>query len=304
MSSAPAQGLPGKLSVFRAIADRVWAASRPAIGSLVYANGGLGDELMLTAIAREARAAGQPLHILTAMPELWRNNSDAASVNVDLNRWLYAKRRGWIQSSITHLVYDTTSRGRHIAQQMAGHVAVNLRNNWRPVIADIASVPNSARDRIVVQNSCRGARYASTTKEWSQSKWDELLEKLTQFEIIHLGTARDPALPGVIDLRGRTTLREAAGYLAGARLFIGLESGLMHVAAAVGTPSIIVYGGRTEPAQTGYPWHHHITRTPPCAPCGLNDGCPNHLICLDIPVAEVERTMWAALAAGAPNHAA
>jgi heptosyltransferase-2 len=50
-----------------------------------------------------------------------------------------------------------------------------------------------------------------------------------------LGDANDPALPGALDLRGRTTLRQAAAVLAGCRLFIGNDSGLKHIAAAMGT---------------------------------------------------------------------
>ena len=50
------------------------------------------------------------------------------------------------------------------------------------------------------------------------------------------------ALPGAIDLAGCLSLAEAAACLARCRLFIGNDSGLMHLAAAAGTPTIGLFG--------------------------------------------------------------
>ena len=50
------------------------------------------------------------------------------------------------------------------------------------------------------------------------------------------------ALPGVIDLAGSLTLPEAAACLARCRLFIGNDSGLMHLAAAAGTATLGLFG--------------------------------------------------------------
>ena len=50
------------------------------------------------------------------------------------------------------------------------------------------------------------------------------------------------ALPGAIDLAGRLSLPEAAACLARCRLFIGNDSGLMHLAAAAGTPTLGLFG--------------------------------------------------------------
>ncbi len=50
------------------------------------------------------------------------------------------------------------------------------------------------------------------------------------------------ALPDAIDLAGRLTLPEAAACLARCRLFVGNDSGLMHLAAAAGTPTLGLFG--------------------------------------------------------------
>ena len=50
------------------------------------------------------------------------------------------------------------------------------------------------------------------------------------------------ALPGSIDLIGRLSLPEVAACLSRASLFIGNDSGLMHLAAAAGAPTIGLFG--------------------------------------------------------------
>ena len=266
---------------------RIWAAWGRKPDQVYYANGGIGDELMLTAIAAAARAADRPLHLIAAYPEIWRGNADPASVETNLPRWHYAKLRGWIDTQVTHLAY-VTGNGRSIAEQMAAHTGVALSAGWRPVLATSTRIPREAR-RLVLQNSCRGARYAASTKEWPQARWIELVARLApDFELIQVGTLLDPLLPGVHDRRGATTLRGVADLIASARGFVGLESGLMHVAAAVRTPAVIIVGGRTRPQETCYPFNRNIARSPTCAGCALNEGCPHNLVCLDIPAEEVE----------------
>lgn len=50
------------------------------------------------------------------------------------------------------------------------------------------------------------------------------------------------ALPEAIDLAGRLTLPEAAACLARCALFVGNDSGLMHLAAAAGAPTLGLFG--------------------------------------------------------------
>src|SRR5581483_7358784 len=231
------------------IRTRLWAGLGGKPDRIYYAGGGIGDELMLTAVAAAARAAGTPISILAKYPEVWQDNGDPARIETDFELWFYARRRAWIAAEIIHLAYENGQR-RHIAEQMAEKAGVRLPTGWRPVLR----LKNSGqRDSklIVIQNSCRGARYAAETKEWPQSRWQELIRHLVpEFHLVQLGTAQDPPLEAVEDRRGRTTLREAAGLLQRAGLFLGLESGLMHVAAAVGTPAVIIYGGRSRPGET------------------------------------------------------
>ncbi|HEX5855966.1 MAG TPA: glycosyltransferase family 9 protein, partial [Thermoanaerobaculia bacterium] len=83
-------------------------------------------------------------------------------------------------------------------------------------------------------------------------------------------------------------LPEALGVLAEARLFLGNDSGLAHLASAAGTPSVVVFGS-TDPDATR-PWDGPrpdgkpvrlalVRRRTLCAPCRF-DVCPIDHACM------------------------
>ena len=65
------------------------------------------------------------------------------------------------------------------------------------------------------------------------------------------GLAREiiAAVPGTIDLSGRTSILELAGVAHRARLAIGNDTGPMHVTAAVGCPSLVLFSAESDPAR-------------------------------------------------------
>jgi lipopolysaccharide heptosyltransferase I len=71
-----------------------------------------------------------------------------------------------------------------------------------------------------------------------------------------------------IDLTARTTLKELVGVIAEARVMVTNDSGPMHVAAAVGTPAVAIFGP-TNPLRTGPygPGHRVVTAAARCRPC-------------------------------------
>lgn len=77
----------------------------------------------------------------------------------------------------------------------------------------------------------------------------------------------------VTDLSGRLSLKQLAALTARAQAFIGVDSAPMHIAAAMGTPTAVLFGPSGDP-EWG-PWqvpHRIITSNHICRPCG-NDGC-------------------------------
>jgi lipopolysaccharide heptosyltransferase II len=98
--------------------------------------------------------------------------------------------------------------------------------------------------------------------------------------------ARAPAGAGVRDLVGATSLPQLVALTRRARLFVGCDTGPMHVAAALGTPVVALFGP-ADPARTGpFGDGHVVVRVPPpCAPCGRKTcNQPRHACMQDITV--------------------
>jgi len=69
--------------------------------------------------------------------------------------------------------------------------------------------------------------------------------------------------PGVRDLVGQTSLPQLVALARRARLFLGCDTGPMHVAAALDTPVVALFGP-ADPAVTGpYGSGHRVLRAPP-----------------------------------------
>jgi heptosyltransferase-1 len=120
---------------------------------------------------------------------------------------------------------------------------------------------------------------------WESKNWfadqiaacANLLRRDHRLGVVLLGGANDRQLaeqslaltePGVVNLTGSTSLREAIGIIARAKVAVGPDTGLMHIAAALSVPVISLWGA-TEPARTG-PYGFAslaIKGEAPCSPC-------------------------------------
>jgi heptosyltransferase-2 len=93
-----------------------------------------------------------------------------------------------------------------------------------------------------------------------------------------------------------------AAALAGVDLLVACDSGPVHLATAVGTPVLAIFGP-TSPERWGPPSPGRAVSLPlPCAPCSNHGGarCPegHHRCMLDLPAARVASAAEAMLAAG------
>ena len=102
-----------------------------------------------------------------------------------------------------------------------------------------------------------------------------------------------PAAGEVIDLCGKTTLEDVIDLLSVPRLAVSNDSGLMHIAAAVGCPVVAVYGA-TSPAYTPpmVEKSRIMYRDIECSPCWERKCRYGHYRCLtEIMPAEVSRAV-------------
>ncbi|WP_245576376.1 glycosyltransferase family 9 protein [Desulfovibrio cuneatus] len=131
-------------------------------------------------------------------------------------------------------------------------------------------------------------------KTWPEHTWRTLATLLRQsgipFIVLGQGTPLLPNAPE--DLVNNTTLRETCALLGHCRCLITGDSGPMHLASAVGTPVVALFGPTT-PEWGFYPAGPHDTvleRPLPCRPCSLHGKgtCPRNGQCLqDIAPEEV-----------------
>ena len=154
-----------------------------------------------------------------------------------------------------------------------------------PTVAPAIPIP----DVLIATGGTRSA------KLWPVDYWQDLIGRCAQagLTIGLLGAApsvqkaaygsadgeasllRETAL---LDLRGKFTLPEVAGALAQARGCVTIDNGIMHLASAVGTPTVALFGA--SPAELWapqLPWLQVSMPKVPCTLCQenrfLNEGC-------------------------------
>jgi lipopolysaccharide heptosyltransferase I len=125
------------------------------------------------------------------------------------------------------------------------------------------------------------------TKLWGDDRFAELIRRLPADRIVLTGSAADRArldrlAPGCRNLAGKTSLPELADLYAQCAVVVTNDTGPMHIAAAVGTPVVAIFGP-TDPSLTGpYGPNHTILRAGlPCSPC-LSRQCQHnpHMECM------------------------
>ncbi len=139
------------------------------------------------------------------------------------------------------------------------------------------------------------------SKDWGRENWRTLLEALGRaypgYALALMGApeeseASEFAAGGwrvgagegspVIQLCGRLTPRESAACFARSRMFLGHDSGPMHLAATVQTPCVAIFAARNIP-RVWYPYgkqHRVIYHRVECAGCGLETCIAERKRCL------------------------
>jgi heptosyltransferase-3 len=167
-------------------------------------------------------------------------------------------------------------------------------------VQDLLASLGLAEKSFVVMHPGAGWRFKCWTPEgyarvieFFEDQWD-LPVVLTGTRAAHeqelLAAVRKECRAAPIDLTGRLSLKELGALISKARLFFGMDSAPMHLAAAVNTPAVALFG--PSGVFNWGPWgegHLVIKKAWDCLPCG-RDGCEGSKVsrCLtEMTVAEV-----------------
>lgn len=166
------------------------------------------------------------------------------------------------------------------------HVPAQRKQRAETILLGGGSRPNAFRIAIGA-----GASYGSA-KCWLPDRFAAVADRLTEnsdADVILFGTAGEKAVSSAIaaamrrppiDLTGQTAIADLPALLAQCHLFVGNDSGAMHVAAAVGLPVVAVFGP-TDPEGTApvTPRCTIVQEKPYCSPCFLR-RCPTDHRCM------------------------
>jgi len=135
---------------------------------------------------------------------------------------------------------------------------------------------------------------SSHNKSWPAENWEKLIVNNPRYNFLQLGLADEELIRGAVDLRGKTTLRQAFGVIKTVRAFIGPDSALAHVATAFRTPAVVLFGAST-PMVWGHATNKNLYCAPHCSPCLdtlSKNPCPYGKPCMsNITVSDVERAL-------------
>jgi len=171
--------------------------------------------------------------------------------------------------------------------KVLGDIDLDDENNWDMCLTrQEMEAAGACLDKLVpyAQILAISLGTKNQSNDWGIHNWEHLLSKLSGllsgWQLVVIGAADEVTTAekcitawgdNAINLCGKTTPRVSAALLKNAALFIGHDSGPIHLAAAVGTPCVGIYSARNMPGQ----WfpkgknNQLLYNLPECAGCGL-----------------------------------
>jgi len=250
-----------------------------------------GDVVMLTAAVRDLHRCypGQFVtDVRTSCPQLWENNPFVAPLDE-------ADPEVLTLACEYPLIHESNTRPYHFLLGFVEFLNDRLGLRIRPTAfrGDIhLSAPErswmSQVEEITGEDTpfwivVSGGKYDFTTKWWDPRRYQAVVDHFRgEIQFVQVGELghHHPPLEGVIDLRGKTDLRQLVRLVHHAAGVVTPVSLLMHLAAAVETREsrprqracVVVAGGREPPQWEAYP-HHQFLHTNGALACCDNGGC-------------------------------
>ena len=250
-----------------------------------------GDVVMLTAAVRDLHRSypgGFLTDVRTACAQLWENNPDitpldesGSETEVIACHYPLIYRSNSVPVHFLHGFIDYLNRTLDLQIELSEfRGAIYLSEDekrWRSQVAEITGGDPS------FWIISAGGKTDFTVKWWDWRRYQEVVDYFRgEILFVQIGDASHyhPPLENVIDLRGRTDLRQLVRLVYHSEGLLSPVSLPMHLAAAVevrpgrpkNRPCVIVAGGREPPHWEAYP-HHQFIHTVGSLPCCDNGGC-------------------------------
>lgn len=175
------------------------------------------------------------------------------------------RRLGWFSAE-----YDDTALSIHYAEEDAAHVDAMLAVRGLDVDRFILVHPGSRW----FYKCWPADRVAALINALQQQGWAVALSGApSEEEAEMISAVKAGLLQPVDDFSGQLSLKQMAVLIERARLLVGVDSLPMHMAAAVQTPVVALFGPSRD--KVWGPWrvaHRQVSLDLPCRPCNL-PGC-------------------------------
>jgi ADP-heptose:LPS heptosyltransferase len=236
---------------------------------IIERHGGIGDVIcLLPAVAALRRRYPQARLLFITSQEclaLVRSAKVADAVLCGRTRGL-----GWLRRMLTSLIDcypllpdeqpEVKPRTRiHLMEEFACCLGVSgdalVYPSIKPTVEDVTAVRSHLEAAGLGQRPLVVIHVGPTwrVKQWPEDHWQAFVERLkleTGFDVIQAGMDGHPSDPGASSFRvqgvynwvGKLSLSETTALLSEAKLFVGIDSGLLHLANAVGAPSLGLFG--------------------------------------------------------------
>lgn len=208
----------------------------------------------------------------------------------------YAHRRGKRWRKIFTHIYSVPKQNRHTVEanlDAIRRLGIDLQLANKKLILKIKHLSVEKVNRVLTEYQLNAKKVIviHPTSRWMFKSWnpgafsrtvDFLIEHGFSIvlisgpqadEIEYVKSIQAGTKNSVVNLAGQLSLNECAALIKVADCFVGLDSVAMHIAAAVDTPCVALFGPTSD--RTWYPWsvkHKIIAEDFECRPCGLK-GC-------------------------------
>lgn len=233
---------------------------------------GLGDQLMATGFAKGARARGKRVAFGDGTKIIWDHNSELIfrnNPNIAPPGLEHDANLEWVPFYRGNRIYNSQGDGRWV---------YNL--DFRAIPGEMFFSDEELRfaERfgsgfVVIEPNVPEWKTLAPNKRWPADRYDKvarLLEKSGK-HVVQFKYASGHEIPGAMQIK-TPTFRHAASVMRNAALYIGPEGGLHHAAAAVAVSGVVLFGGFTPVAVTGYDIHTNLTGGAQVA-CGSLRAC-------------------------------